>query len=176
MNRNRRLLIAEDEMMLRELYGEICSCLTDDIIYAKNGEESLAILMSQPIDAVLSDINMPPLNGIEVLKKIRVAQINTPYLILSGYGDINNIKSALQFGATDFLDKPCDEEQLLYTVNRNLDLGVALNESKKLLDSLYNDSKIDPEKIVRFKLAQQSIDMLRFDNNFKKKLGKKKAA
>ena len=127
-SKNRRLLIVEDEPELLEILKDICSEKTQNIHTAANGVEALAVLQNHRIDAIVSDINMPVMGGLQLLANLRSRGFEIPFIFLTGHGDQNLRDQALRFGATDFLDKPFDEESLLKHVDLALDLGVALNE------------------------------------------------
>jgi len=92
-----------------------------EFFFGHNGEEALEILDRNPgIELVLSDINMPVMDGLTLLSKINGSNGTRKAVIVSAYGDMANIRTAMNRGAADFLTKPIDFEDLEITVNKIL--------------------------------------------------------
>jgi adenylate cyclase len=90
--------------------------------FAHHGEEALAVLKAEPdIGLLLLDINMPVMDGLTVLAELRARQADVRAIIVSAYGDMNNIRSAMNRGAFDFVTKPVDLNDLEITINKTLD-------------------------------------------------------
>ncbi|QIK79085.1 response regulator transcription factor [Sphingomonas piscis] len=107
-----RALLVEDEPTVSKsielmLSGEGFKVDTTDL-----GEEGLDLAKLYDYDIILLDLNLPDLHGNDVLKKIRIAKISTPVLILSGIGDMASKVSALGFGADDYVTKPFHRDEL----------------------------------------------------------------
>ena len=110
-----RILIADDEEGIREslnliLGGEY------DLVFAKDGEETLAKLSGEPFELALLDIKMPKLDGLEVLRRLKGANLATPILVLTAYQSVELAKEAVKLGALDYLPKPFEREQILSAV------------------------------------------------------------
>jgi DNA-binding NtrC family response regulator len=122
------LLIIDDEFEVREtlklsLEGEVSA-----IFEAGDGIEAQAIIQSKTqIDAIVCDINMPRMNGIEFLTWLRSLGNALPVVILTAHGDKNLAGKALKLGAMDFLDKPWNVDQLIETVKQAVEVGQELN-------------------------------------------------
>lgn len=156
------LLIAEDEEDLREVLIEICADLPIEIISVSNGIESLKLCMEGKVDAVLSDINMPGHTGLEVLHKIRCQGIETPYIVLTAYGDKRNVTNALQLGANDFLDKPFNDEALLGSLQRALVMGQVIRQSEETLKAKMKQLQIPAEEIDAHDSARRKLSEIRY--------------
>ncbi len=104
--------------------------LASQISHASNGKEALELTTKQTFDAILTDINMPIMNGIEFLKSLRANGNETPVVILTGHYDKELVIQALRLGAFEFLDKPWSEENLADVIGRALELGAELNFRK----------------------------------------------
>ena len=92
-----------------------------EIEFAQNGLEALAKLEQQErFDMVLSDINMPKMNGLELLERIPSVDPDVRAVIVSAYGDMRNIRTAMNRGAFDFVTKPVDFNDLRVTIDRTL--------------------------------------------------------
>lgn len=165
------LLIAEDEPELLEILIELLSPLGFPIETAKNGNELYAKALRHDIAAILSDIKMPGLTGIEVLQILRDKDIHTPVVFLTGYGDKNIVVEALRLGAFDFLDKPFDFSELSKSIGEALEIGQKLKSidvEVSILAEKYSINKVDIEK---FKEVQKTILIMKIKNEiaFKKK-------
>ena len=89
--------------------------------FAPNGAEALTLLQADPeIDLVLTDINMPDMDGLTLLEKLPALNPVLKAVIITAYGDMRNIRTAMQRGAYDFLTKPLDLQDLEITVSRAL--------------------------------------------------------
>lgn len=122
------LLIVDDEEELRETLREICSFLPVEILEACDGLQSTQILLSQKVDVVLSDINMPKRSGLEVLEIIRSSGLMTPYLVLSGYKERGVFEKAYEKGATALIEKPFDIDALLSALNLAIQVNAGLRQ------------------------------------------------
>ena len=90
-------------------------------VFAHNGVEALELLSEeQDIDMVLSDINMPRMDGLTLLEQIPKVDPNIRSVIVSAYGDMKNIRTAMNRGAFDFITKPIDFEDMRVTIQRTL--------------------------------------------------------
>src|SRR5262245_10249728 len=90
--------------------------------FARQGEEALAVLAEDPeIELLLLDINMPVMDGLTLLSVLQQRQVPVRAIIVSAYGDMANIRTAMNRGAFDFVTKPVDLNDLEITVRKTLD-------------------------------------------------------
>ncbi len=90
--------------------------------FARHGEEALAVLAAEPdIDLLLLDINMPVMDGLTLLARLREQQSPVRAIIVSAYGDMPNLRTAMNRGAFDFVTKPVDLNDLEITIHKTLD-------------------------------------------------------
>lgn len=104
-------------------------------LFASDGEEALEVLHEEPdIDLVVSDINMPRMDGLTLLD--RLSQSNAPVkaVIVSAYGDMDNIRSAMNKGAFDFVTKPVDFDDLETTIKKTLSALEELRDTQRQLN------------------------------------------
>jgi two-component system, chemotaxis family, chemotaxis protein CheY len=111
------ILIVDDSLSMRAVIKKIISLSgirTDKCYEAQNGREALEILAGNWVDIILSDINMPEMNGIEFLKALRSDQLfsEIPLIFVSTEGNAERIKEATLLGAKGFLKKPFVPEEL----------------------------------------------------------------
>ena len=120
-----RILVVDDEpdlepLMLQRMRRDIRSGRYK-FVFAQNGVEALEKLRQEnDIDMVLSDINMPQMDGLTLLEQIPKVDPNIRSVIISAYGDMKNIRTAMNRGAFDFVTKPVDFEDLRVTIDRTL--------------------------------------------------------
>ena len=109
-----RILIADDEEGIRESLNLI---LGDDyeLVFAQDGEETLAKLSKDSFALALLDIKMPKLDGLEVLRRLK-GHLDTPVVVLTAYQSIELAREAVKLGAIDYLPKPFEREQILAAV------------------------------------------------------------
>ncbi|MBJ05400.1 MAG: response regulator [Flavobacteriales bacterium] len=137
-----QILIIEDEIAIRNVLKSI---LIDEnkqfiISEASNGEEGIKMLMQKKYNLVICDIKMPKFDGIEVLEKALENGIETPFIMISGHGDINTAVDCIKKGAYDYISKPPDLNRLLTTI-RNALKTVDLKIENKVLRKKVNTSK-----------------------------------
>ncbi|MCI4670268.1 MAG: sigma-54 dependent transcriptional regulator [Bacteroidia bacterium] len=127
-----KILIIDDEEVIRSTLQEILEYEDYDTDLAADGKEGLDMLLNQSYDAVICDIKMPKLNGMEVLAKAVEQKPETPVVMISGHGDIETAVEATKKGAYDFLQKPPDLNRLLLTVRNAIEKKDLVVETKKL--------------------------------------------
>ncbi len=99
-------------------------------LFAMDGVEALELVDAHPeIDVVLSDINMPRMDGLTLLNRLGEKDLNLRAVIVSAYGDMGNIRTAMNAGAFDFITKPIDLNDLEVTINKTLDDLAVLREA-----------------------------------------------
>ncbi|MEG4109056.1 ATP-binding protein [Microcoleus sp. S13_C5] len=106
------------------------------LFFAHNGVQALEKLEEHPdLDMIVTDLNMPEMDGLTLLSKLN--QINLPFktIVISAYGDMTNIRKAMNFGAFDFLTKPIDFQDLEITINKTLREVQQLKENQLLRQS-----------------------------------------
>ena len=136
------LLIVDDERSIRVSLRTILGNFGFEIVEAARGEEALALVRSEPFDAVLLDINMPGMGGIEVCRLMRKASPRLPILMLTVQGGEERKVEALDAGADDYITKPFQLRELTAR------LRAAVRRSKSLDDQeaaiLIGDVLLDP--------------------------------
>ena len=146
-----RILIVDDEEVVRQVFAESLSenyeCVT-----APNVQEALSLLAKQEFALAISDVQMPGLSGVELLRKIVSDFPSVAVIMVSGVGRTQRVRDALRLGAFDYLIKPCDLDVLQLSVERAL-------ERRKLLQDRERDRN-DLEKRNE-ELASQRAELLR---------------
>lgn len=127
-----RILIIDDEKAIRAALRDILSYESYEVDEAEDGEAGLKALQNTKYDAVLCDIKMPRLDGIEVLERAAILVPDVPFIMLSAHGSIDSAVDATKKGAFDFLQKPPDLNRLLVTVRNALDRQKLVVENKTI--------------------------------------------
>jgi DNA-binding NtrC family response regulator len=103
---NGNLLIVDDEELLLDVLKYSMKRLADNVFTASNGADALKILKHETIHCIVCDINMPEMNGMEVLRNLRAMNFSTPFIFYTGNGNRELMKEAQKLGAMDFMEKP----------------------------------------------------------------------
>ncbi len=122
------ILIAEDESELREYLKEYLELFFKNIFVAKNGKEAYEIYLQKRPDIIISDINMPNLDGLSMVKKIRKTDSETHIIIMSAHSDRDKLLKAVELGLVTYLIKPINSQKLKDIL---LELTQKLRTSKK---------------------------------------------
>ena len=128
------ILLIEDEEPIRRVMVKI---LIDEnksyqITEASHGKEGLEKLTRDNFDLILCDIKMPKMDGMEVLQQARKKNISTPFIMLTGHGNLETAVEAMKLGAYDFIPKPPDLNRLLTAVRNALQVKTLVKENQAL--------------------------------------------
>lgn len=114
------ILIVDDEPMLREIMSEWMASEGYSVLTAKNGADALRVLEANRVDAIVTDVRMPVMDGITLLRTLKASADNaTPAIVVSGFSDIT-LREALDLGVETMLPKPFTHNQLLSSIRRLL--------------------------------------------------------
>jgi len=133
MSASAKILAVDDEadfeQLLRQRFRRHIREGEFSFVFARHGEEALAVLDADPdIDLMLLDINMPVMDGLTLLARLRERQSTLRAVIVSAYGDMANLRTAMNRGAFDFVTKPVDLNDLEITIRKTLDDIMKLRE------------------------------------------------
>lgn len=132
---DRRILIVDDEESVRGLFAEYLS-RNYSCAQAADAQEALELLSREPFALVLTDIQMPGLGGIELLRKIAELYADTAVIIVSGIDRIQRVIDAIRVGASDYIVKPCELDVLALRVERALERRTLLRNARKYKQDL----------------------------------------
>ncbi|MFA7256274.1 MAG: sigma-54 dependent transcriptional regulator [Kiritimatiellales bacterium] len=127
-----RILIVDDEPTILNLLNKILIGQGYDATPASNGEKALQLLQTEKFDLMISDINMTPINGMELLRKASEAWPDMGVIMLTAYGTVATAVEAMKEGAFDYITKPFKLDELVLTVQRALEYHNAITENKDL--------------------------------------------
>lgn len=126
------ILIIDDEQSIRNTLREILEYEKYTVDEAKDGEEGLKLAKKNSYDAILCDVKMPKMDGLEVLEKAHEYGLNTQFIMISAHGTIETAVEATKKGAFDFVSKPPDLNRLLLTIRNAIDKSSLVSETKIL--------------------------------------------
>ena len=135
-----KILVVEDDKITRRLIKEILSRGGYEVIEGEDGSQALELFKKEKPDLVITDYQMPVMNGLRLLSEVRGINPAVPVIMLTGFGDIALTIKAIQIGAFDFLEKPINAPQLKNVVTSALS---SVQSSKKHEDVLKEGISID---------------------------------
>lgn len=168
MSQQPKVLVIDDEPGVRDLISEALSLSEITAVQAADGLEALSFLRRERFDLLVLDINMPKLDGLALLEKLRTEGMSVPVLMLSARADKSDINQGLRIGADDYLTKPFSIEELVLRVKAILRRSKGEVAEVKVLTCgpismdfskysvKFNDQPIDLSP-TEFKLLEQLI-------------------
>jgi DNA-binding NtrC family response regulator len=121
----KRVLFVDDEEGVRKSWSRYLSEEGFDVATAEDGERAIAALKDKPVDVVVSDLRMPGFDGLVLLERMRQSRPDTPFILLTGYGNEDVERKARELGVFRFLNKPIRPETLSAVLTAALQLGLA---------------------------------------------------
>lgn len=148
-----RMLIVEDNKTTQLIYEVIFEDMVKEIVFADNGEDGFNFFIENKFDIIISDYDMPKLNGLEMIKKIRVLNRHIPIILISDIEDIKVITQALHLNITNFIKKPIINAEVIRSVE---------NSAKILIAEKYMQAQKDKElhqlkEIEKYKSYQEDL-------------------
>jgi two-component system response regulator PilR (NtrC family) len=122
MSATPRTLLVEDEANMVRTLTKILERKGYTVDAASTGQEALARLSERTYDLVITDLNMPVMDGLQLLREMKERQITPATIVLTGHGTIQSAVEAMKLGAGDYLIKPCHPDELLLVAARLLEL------------------------------------------------------
>ncbi|HDP24930.1 MAG TPA: sigma-54-dependent Fis family transcriptional regulator [Deltaproteobacteria bacterium] len=166
-----RILVVDDDESIRRYITKLLSQSGYEVVAAANGKDALKVVRTGPeVSLVILDILMPEMDGLETLAEIRKSSKDLPVLMLSALGQTTIIVKAMKAGATDYLVKPFEEEELEIAITKSLEKKKLLTEitslKKKLLidelrgEFIYKSPKMDKVKALVDQIAETDVSVL----------------
>ncbi len=122
-NSGKTILITEDEDLLRASLAELLEQEGYHVTQASNGKQAYDLAFRRPFDLVITDIRMPEMDGMTLLGKLQELASETPVIVITGFGTVESAVSAMRGGASDYLLKPMQFDEVLMRVRRALEFG-----------------------------------------------------
>ncbi|MBI9070728.1 MAG: sigma-54-dependent Fis family transcriptional regulator [Melioribacteraceae bacterium] len=126
-----KILLIEDDQSIQRGIETYLSKNGFEVLTADNGETGLLLAETEEIDLIISDIHLPHLTGIEILKKIK-SKKNISFIVITAFGSVENAVEAMKLGADDYLTKPLNLFELRIRIDKVLHKNKIMDENKKL--------------------------------------------
>lgn len=126
------ILVVDDEAKMRRLLEIMLTQLDYTVLQAGNGLEALAVLEQQAVDLIITDLKMPKLDGIGLLKQLRERANNIPVIVVTAYGTVETAVDAMKYGASDYIVRPFELDAVEAAVQQALILSKVQRENRYL--------------------------------------------
>lgn len=140
------VLVVDDEELYRRAIERVLRRVGYDVLMAPNAVEALQLISAEPVDLVLCDIQMPGINGLELVRQIHDIEPDLPCIVMTGYNTPENSVEALQAGAFWYLEKPFEQDRLdvvRQLVKQAIEHGQLKSENRRLQRQLRSRHKFD---------------------------------
>lgn len=164
-----KILYLEDDINLAQAVKELLYKEGFDTVCVYDGEEALETIYRENFDIFLLDVNVPKLNGFQLLKELREANISTPAIFTTSFSSINDLANGYDSGADDYLKKPFELEELIFRIKALLKReyketeellfitnGVYFNTQTDTLIVKNKNVLLNPKEILLLKLLLKS--------------------
>lgn len=152
-----KILLLEDDYLLSETLKSLLSNKDFEVIHASDGEEALTYSYETSFDLYLFDINVPLINGLDVLKLLRDSGDTTPTFFISAYKDIKTITQAFDSACDDYIKKPFDFDELIVRIKAHILKKNPLIYYEKITYDLLNKRVFKDEKEVDLGFVEKEI-------------------
>lgn len=158
-NETAHVLVVDDEGAIRYSVSKTLQRVGYTVNEASTGEEALEVMKKERFDVVLTDIRMPGLTGVELLKRIKEVSPDAIVILMTGYASLGTAVEALRLGAHDYLIKPSSSQDIRQSVARGVERSRNLKRRRALLDALRsNVSELTRADVDVVKTAFEDMD------------------
>ncbi|HET8772537.1 MAG TPA: sigma-54 dependent transcriptional regulator [Thermoanaerobaculia bacterium] len=155
-----RILIVDDEEVLRDVLDAVLRREGFDIVTASSGEEALNVLDTDEIDLIILDVMLPGISGIDTMRAIRISNPHLPVIIITAFSSIDGAIDAMKQGAFHYIPKPFKNEEVVLTVNKALEQRRLSSENERLKAEL-SDRYAYSNIIGKSEIMRKVFDLIR---------------
>lgn len=137
------VLLVEDDPNLRRVLSYHLGRAGHNVLSAGDGASALRMLDSEAVEMILTDVRMPGMDGVELLKAVRERDPGLPVVVMTAYGTISDAVDAMKLGASDYLTKPVEKQTLLLAVEKASRIGKLARENALLRESIREKKPLD---------------------------------
>jgi len=158
----KKALVIDDEQIVLDSVGTLLRDEGFDVDVCLSGRKGLDWAIERKYDVILTDIRMPDIGGIRVLRDIKRIHPSLPVIMITGYASVDSAVQAMKLGAADYIEKPFEPEQLIDSVNRALGVSPETEEQglihKDEMTKVLERAESDDEFFMN--LLERSVDAL----------------
>ena len=155
-----KILLLEDDTVLLQTLCEILNQHGFDVTAVEKGQDAIDMTFDNSYDIYLFDINLPDMNGIDLLKSLKEAGDQTPTIFISANEDIQTIAKGFDVGAEDYIKKPFVPEELLIRLNAKLSTKMVISYQNIRYNTISEDLFVDNKKVYLSYAQFRLVDML----------------
>lgn len=145
-----RILVVDDQEELRSVFARLFADHGYEVIEATSGKEAIALIQRSWFHAVVSDVQMPDMSGVDLLRAVREHDKDLAVLLISGAPDLKTALQAVEYGAIEYLTKPPDLDHLLASVERAAELTKKRRHEREVLEQV-----LSGERSVRLRHSER---------------------
>lgn len=163
------ILIVDDDHVSRALLSKLVEKLDYRVILAEDGMQAFDMIRSETVDLVISDFEMPRVNGLELLAKVKAGFPRLPFILVTAYSNLAVIREAWNLGAFDFFQKPVFVDRLHQTIRLAIEYGhlaIARRQFPKSETEKPDPTALDVGVIRELAAALDRADLLRIVEEF----------
>ncbi len=134
-----RILIVDDEKNYLLVLSTLLGGEGYEVVTAESGARALTLAEAEEPDLLITDMRMPRMSGLELIREVKKRFPELPVIVMTAYGTVENAVEAMKAGATDYIMKPFENQELLITVDKALKLGRLLAQNRLLREQLGRD-------------------------------------
>ncbi len=168
-----KILLLEDDFMLADILYHHLKELSYEVLHVDDGAKALEEASANTFDLMILDINVPKINGIDVIKSIREYNDTTPAILITAYQDTKHLKNGFENGCDDYIKKPFDLEELDLRINNiKKRFSIENDDVVKIDDNMYMIPSKNLLHIngVQHQLAKKEIEILLYLASRKKRV------
>lgn len=158
-SKHQKVLLVEDEAIQRTIHFKILENYFDSIDVANNGKEAIELYKKNKHDIIFTDIIMPVMDGIELIKRVRVFNIEQKIIVISSVEDVKYLLELIDLGISSFINKPIEKEKLEQTLFRT-----CMNISDSYLQGQYEEKLIDMNLEIKKENKSLKIKISQLEN------------
>ncbi|RKY41065.1 MAG: sigma-54-dependent Fis family transcriptional regulator [Candidatus Makaraimicrobium thalassicum] len=130
------ILIVDDEETMCNLLKDILAEKGYEVTTTQKAREALELAQDRPFDLIITDLKMPEIDGIEMVRQIKEFGIDSIVLVITAYPSVESVRDVLGLGAYDYITKPFNLEEMFFTVKRAVEFHQLNVTNKKLIEKL----------------------------------------
>ncbi len=150
-----KILVVDDEQHMLKLFEKILTRQGHEVQTAASGTAAISLLENNDFDLIFSDLLMPDIGGMDLLKEVKARYSDIPFIVITAYGTIESAVEAMKTGAFDYLTKPFRKDDILLVTGKAIKYCELCNEVKRLRKKLKDKDEV--KKIIGKSKAMQDV-------------------